>query len=143
MRKYYILTIFTIILMLLNPIAVVAKETGPRLYLSSDEYHFQELFPRQENVVLIPLTNQGTASLEIKDLTTTCQCIKVAMDEKIRILSGETYWLEVRLVTKDETSFIKGYLLLATNELTTPLRRIKISGRIKNQKKPHSKIKTF
>lgn len=105
----------------------------PKLVLSKKEYNFGEVDEGKVVEAKIEIKNEGSGTLEIKDVKTTCGCTAVLLSSK-KLQPGETGTIKINLdTTKREGQFIRT-ISIYSNDLDDPIQTITLLANIRKKK---------
>ena len=111
-------------------LATAQTPAAPRIALSQESWNFGEIWhPQGVNLTLI-VTNEGNATLELKDVRTTCGCTLVEPGRK-SVPPGETTDVKVRYNSEGKQGHQESKVIIDSNDPRRPTVEMNISGEVK------------
>lgn len=112
------------------PLPKSLGNTVPKLGISETEIDLRAITANTEVLRIITLSNLGPEMLEIRKITTNCDCVKVELD-KSSLSAGERGQLRFSFNPKGRKGIDHKYITIFSNDPLNPVRTIVVRSIIK------------
>ncbi len=131
-----------LILFVISNLAVFAQKVSPRIFVKDNIYDFKEVPQNTKLKHEFVIKNEGTGTLEIKEVKPSCECTVIEPVVK-KLEPGDSTILIVNFDTKGKIGYQREHAYILSNDPEAPVYRVSVIANVQLTKEAEEQLPTI